>query len=757
MLRSATGAHQEPCRYIDNYGTIIPYHIFYQTILRPAWANGPSACPNENIMSHMFRRMPSKIPRLMEINRELAISTYDRDAGDCMGLVHKIFCITRASLLQSCDRHPAIPLEAMPRCPTWPGLERWVAQIVACGSSHYKDEPSDTDFFISMHSELMFMILDTTIISSDARAHPKFLIDPQYQHWERTVNLPEVLELVSWLLAVTDILHTLPNSLHFSPLFSGLVEQAMARAAQLGLCPQRVWALASVAPGRELSLLGLVPPTHFGSRGWRHEGHDLCTADYCAFSALNFTSVSQLHLCNDPAYCQLTTDLFPQALLLDAINRQVSTPNTFIPTAWALDGKSIVSEGRPFMAISHVWSDGTGSGVWQRGRANECLWGFWCGIAHQLGCEGIWWDSVCLPNDKAGRIHALNRMHENYSNASITLVHDRYLSTLQWTNAASACFSVAMSTWFTRGWTALELQQSRKGRVHVVFNDRGNFVLKNLDNDILLPRGTPSYRHHQISTALIQKLREPVIMLKDLLIAIGPRSTSLAADKATIAGLFIGIKDIGSMSQAEIYRSILLKVQELARVDGPHGSVSREVLHHGMTAIKDGGFNWCPPDLFKIPTGDGFPELWVQDNGDLLGMWEFRCLNRYMPWISIPDSAHPLIRARLYVALANPDMHILLVESHTVDVSRAIVVRVGNIPSEVAARQWNRESLYCHLVGSVHFRSDGRSDYVHSVQARIGNGLGLLGLTPGEKACMIATYKSAGVRGTGGLPCSCWS
>lgn len=149
----------------------------------------------------------------------------------------------------------------------------------------------------------------------------------------QSVNLPEVLELISWLIALLGIPLALPDSAHYSSQYAALVSQAMQRAERLNICAQRVWALGSVAPGRELSLLSLVPPTDLGYSVRGHTGHDMCTSDFCQQSTISFTSVAQLHLCSVPGHCLPTEGMFSQALLSSALNRSGLGSETFVPTA----------------------------------------------------------------------------------------------------------------------------------------------------------------------------------------------------------------------------------------------------------------------------------------------------------------------------------------------------------------------------------------------------------------------------------------
>lgn len=70
-------------------------------------------------------------------------------------------------------------------------------------------------------------------------------------------------------------------------------------------------------------------------------------------------------------------------------------------------------------------------------------------------------------------------MHLNYDYARVTLVHDRFLRMIPFTEPRTACLAIILSSWFTRSWTALELAKSHK--VKITFKDS----IKDLDEDIL--------------------------------------------------------------------------------------------------------------------------------------------------------------------------------------------------------------------------------------------------------------------------------
>jgi hypothetical protein len=193
----------------------------------------------------------------------------------------------------------------------------------------------------------------------------------------------------------------------------------------------------------------------------QHEDHSACNFDFCEFSSRNFTAVQQHHEPRsyekgyekedqatiaenheNKGVCFPLRGLFDDGKLVEAVKANRLT-------AWSLDGLTILEHPRPFMAISHVWSDGTGTGTWPSKQVNECLYDYFKGIAKRFQCEGMWWDTLCVPQDRNHRSMALNIMHYNYEYARITLVHDRFLRNLPFDGPGTACFAIVMSSWFT--------------------------------------------------------------------------------------------------------------------------------------------------------------------------------------------------------------------------------------------------------------------------------------------------------------------
>jgi len=425
------------------------------------------------------------------------------------------------------------------------------------------------------------------------------------------------------------------------------------------LCPNRVWAVA----GKDLPKLmpdsNSIPDL---DKCKERENHELCTFDFCEHSQRDFTAVQQRHECKKDNCFQLQ-GLFSREILIKAAEADEST-------VWSLDGRSMIEPPRPYMAISHVWSDGTGTGAWRDGEVNECLYGFFKRIAKQFQCDGIWWDALCIPKEKATRNKALRKIQSNYENARITLIHDCFLRNWNW-DQKTACFAILMSPWFSRGWTALELAKSRK--VKVIFKGPYGLLIKDLDEQILAKIGDDG--PHGKASQIIRNLRAGVITLNSLLTAVGPRHTSWPKDRAIISGLLADIelpnnsqKDIW---QQDIYKGILMKIRKVS---------PGHLFHNSATMSK---VSWCPTSLFDMPTTDLDASLDVTEALDLIGIW------RRIPATEIPEveynwrGIHPLIREQLQLHLRDPDKCFLLSEcrtkssdkSSTVSVDRALLVK----------------------------------------------------------------------------------
>jgi ankyrin repeat protein len=454
--------------------------------------------------------------------------------------------------------------------------------------------------------------------------------------------------------------------------------RAFERATQIHrLCPNRVWAITETLPGKTKSLPILFPPNDerlervFSQSPTAdaedRDSHDRCTFSFCERSQMDFTAVPQRHesrSCRDDS-CGLIKGRFDSRRLDVSIHAGG-------PTAWHLNGTAVIAPGESFMAVSHCWSDGTGAGAWPAGQINRCLCGFFASIARQLGCQGIWWDTICIPREKSARVKAISSMHQNYEDAKVTLVHDCFLRNLEWVDAETACLAIVMSPWFSRGWTALELQRSHT--VKVLFKEKHGLVLKDLDHDILKSHGPWSQRHELLANAIGQLREKDVSDLDQLLTVLGRRHTSWSRDLAIIAGHLVGVpiapgeETAEEVYQQDIYQKILRRFSVLR-----HGH-----LFHNAPTLHN-ATSWCPTNLFDVPFAsepagtDSF--LGIETNGDVVGSWTKMAIGTIPESHYVWKDVHPLTQPKFRSALRHPTRHIFLVEPGQRLVDRALLVR----------------------------------------------------------------------------------
>ncbi|KAJ5753573.1 ankyrin repeats (3 copies) domain-containing protein [Penicillium nucicola] len=311
------------------------------------------------------------------------------------------------------------------------------------------------------------------------------------------------------------------------------------------------------------------------------------------------------------------------------------------------------------MAISHVWSDGTGTGAWEDGSVNTCLYDFFVDIAHQLQCDGIWWDTLCIPSGKAARNKATKNIQTAYENARITLVHDLFLRNWKW-NPETACFAILMSPWFSRGWTALELMKSR--RVMVIFKGKKGPVIKDLDVEILAQDNEPDGPRKEASM-IIRKLRRRVDTLDDLLRVLKPRHTSWTYDMSNIAALLIDTEP--KENPQETFKSILKEI----------GKTSPGHLFHKAITFND-SFTWCPVDFLKdMRLSDSESSLEILNNGDVRGRWLIVPFPERFEQTFMLDQLHEMARVKTRNALRSPQQCRLLADCNAASVNEVLLVR----------------------------------------------------------------------------------
>jgi hypothetical protein len=130
----------------------------------------------------------------------------------------------------------------------------------------------------------------------------------------------------------------------------------------------------------------------------------------------------------------------------------------------------------------------------------------------------------------------MKQLHSQYAKAKYTIVHDKSLVEFPWNNDGSPCLALVFSSWFTRGWTAVELALSKSIKVLFGPETNGRPLIKDLD-DILAKDPKTSSKGHWLASQLIRRLRQPISNVGDLLAILSQRVTSWKSYRVKLAGL----------------------------------------------------------------------------------------------------------------------------------------------------------------------------------------------------------------------------
>ena len=184
-----------------------------------------------------------------------------------------------------------------------------------------------------------------------------------------------------------------------------MVLETSKMAQRLGICQNRLWNLAIGCTREQDDLPALIALTDRFPQAALYLKHmepeargpaldrGVCTPEFCKLSEINNTSVKQLHKCKD-----MDCNDF-----IDFAKSEFMRPTE--QYTWWLERNSSSTEiphivSGPYVAISHVWSDGTGIGVQEQGRVNRCLFEFFIQLCDEMGCKAIWWDTISLPSER---------------------------------------------------------------------------------------------------------------------------------------------------------------------------------------------------------------------------------------------------------------------------------------------------------------------------------------------------------------------
>lgn len=645
-------------------------------------------CPNSHLFDQSYTQ--GHLQRLKSVFVEL--ETYLNESH------HSLDCYPKVCLLYISEHCKAIGLEKcnspecisqhrfleqhMPRLELvsspspspspWRAYRDWIATLLACHDSYKKRSrvsTVETDAGLvwalpEYPTELVYPLFYRKGKALKSQPGMTLFGVKKFEHRAPSssmcMNVPDVVLLYHWARRFLAARNTFRDLSNFPPIPAPCSMFLQLHAVKdttdiksQGICPNRVWSLVSVTfhdAGTVALYVGDIVrlATDLArKRNVPDESHRQCSEEFCVLSDENNTSIEQAHKCVGRT-CQDATTKFDATEIDRAMQ---DDPEAVHRTVWSLPGERtgsvlttdphILDTHLDYIAISHVWSDGTGGGNKGKGIVNTCLAQYFQRIARKLCCSGIWWDTISVPQDRELRQLAISRMHEYYENAKYIVVHDAGLLTTPWSDDGLPLIALTLSGWFTRAWTGVELFASRQStqNVKVLFQDpqarSGDPIIKDLDDDILAFVSRPHQQNsplpqlgHYLAADMIKSCREGgytrrrrggggerspghhthspgnderrVRCIQDYRMVQTARKTSWVKDRMEIAGLLClpsqAFKDLmarqGPLKGAHhITQEILKHFKDVDLAD---------LVHTAAPVESNGHWSWCPPLLYDL-------------------------------------------------------------------------------------------------------------------------------------------------------------
>lgn len=496
-----------------------------------------------------------------------------------------------------------------------------------------------------------------------------------------------------------------------------------------GVCPASLWNLSVSQNDQHRKMLAIVEYLNAQQRQpipQMHRTHKDCTGQLCSHAYEDTTKIVQLHKCSNQN-CP-TIDI-----PIDQLADLFKTPGKWVPSAWdisswdlnASSGKArtidklISSPTERYMAVSHVWSDGTGVGLNKQGTVNSCLIDFWVRIARNFECTGLWWDTICLPTDSQARRNALNVMLMNFSKACVVVIHDYELAGTPWAREEqNTAIAMVLSNWFTRGWTAAEFNHARN--VYVVLNNPNS---SEPHIQCLNEITEPFVWRRPSSLPTLARLCAGAILgglydthpgslqtgkFDGLMSILKSRSTAWEKDRLIIAMLMTSPEEPTdgvlnpSLSIPVLTQQLLERLQYIP---------AAAIFHGEVPMAEYGKWSWCPPSIFGLGNSglslsqrDGvLPPTYVGEG--LAHGWFYASHVRPEDVDELlPCGSHPQVLAQISAALKNPEKCLLLrTDGCTPKLSPALLA----IPIQTYVTNHYKlrpyQSLCCRYVGCVYY------------------------------------------------------
>ncbi|RHZ45307.1 uncharacterized protein CDV56_100151 [Aspergillus thermomutatus] len=356
-------------------------------------------------------------------------------------------------------------------------------------------------------------------------------------------------------------------------------------------------------------------------------GSPSCTQTYCRFRNLSGNTYTTKH----KHECQGCPDLVVELSILAPVLLSDRIPLIHLQSRHGSDRLSIMPEtpGTPYIAISHVWSDGLGN--LQRNALPSCQFTLLRNLIHSLPTElsqtqYVWVDTLCVPpdavNHERAQAAALRQMRHVYEGASAVLVLDSWL--LSCDSSGMSKVEVLMrifnSVWNRRLWTYQEGALARL--LFFQFNDKAHeldsyYQLFLETRDVLLDltlKNSLKIRYQSLR-GFKQSDTDFSGEISSVISALRFRTTSVASDEALCIATLLNL-DMGRIVQSrpnermEVLWSII-------------PTIPSEILCYRGETLTRPGLRWAPKSFLLSSSNVNPPN------------------NHYIPAIATADVSSP--------------------------------------------------------------------------------------------------------------------
>ncbi|KAL8832629.1 MAG: hypothetical protein Q9191_000145 [Dirinaria sp. TL-2023a] len=343
--------------------------------------------------------------------------------------------------------------------------------------------------------------------------------------------------------------------------------------------------------------------------------HTDCTTNKCFAFNINVDEYKTQHT----KECKGCTDVGISHDALAEMLRLGKTPRVRVDMKGGDAGiELMLADSGPYVAISHVWSDGLGNATanalpsCQLLRLGKMVMDL--GIEFDQGLPQLWIDSLLVPAKKGvEKRWALNRLSQYYTEATKVLVLDAdLLQASKYSSQEEQMTRLFFCTWMRRLWTLEEgilsrdrlAFQFRDGAINMdqlSFKSTVSDRLDNIGNNLYSALGIflPDLAsQHQQGPKETQKESNTLI---DLLPVLQYRSTTKAADE-TICISHILRLDVSTLTCIE---EADLRMKELFRLLGEQKTLfPRRLLFTNEPKLQFDGTQWAPASFMSFDRED---------------------------------------------------------------------------------------------------------------------------------------------------------